>query len=185
VRNTESLQIAVPHVDHVEANPLAGATGMKSPIDVLVAHERLGHLNLQSLLKYMKLSGVKLTGDPSTVQECDVCKIAKAKRLPVNEKAEHRASKPLECVHTDICVLRLESIRGSRYMLVTSNDYSRYVDVDYLKKKSQAPSSLRDRIELWEKQIGSSVKTVMCDNGTELVSQEQREYYRKNESSCW
>src|SRR5512137_1576793 len=64
-------------------------------------------------------------------------------------------------------------------MLVTSDDYSRYVDVDFLKKKSDAPAALQDRIELWEKPIGSSVVTVMCDNGTELVSQGQREYYRK------
>jgi hypothetical protein len=92
----------------------------------------------------MKESGVKLTGDPNSVDQCEVCKAAKAKRLPVKDKAENRAKEPLEIIHTDINVLPLESIRGSRYMLVTSDDFSRYVDVDFLAKKSQATQSLRN-----------------------------------------
>ena len=63
--------------------------------------------------------------------------------------------KPMEIIHTDICgPMPIESMGGSHYILMFTDDYSRYTIVYFLKSKDETLSKFKEYVYLVENQTG-------------------------------
>lgn len=155
-------------------------------------HCRLGHLNynyVNQLLTKEMVDGMSYDADSKPNKECEACLRGKMKKEAFPKKSEHRATRPFELVHSDICgPMQVESKGGSKYMLTFKDDYSRYTTVYFVKHKSETLSKFQEYVNAVEKQTGQGiktlniyadedeVKTIRSDNGGEYNSKNFDKY---------
>ena len=99
-------------------------------------HNRFGHLNN----KYLKeMSSKKMVEGLSIVSgkeesSCEACIMGKMQKISCPKESQHRATKLLEVIHSDVCgPMQVDSVGGSRYLLTFTDDFSRYKTVYFLK----------------------------------------------------
>jgi len=92
-----------------------------------------------------------------------------------------RASVCLELVHADLCgPMSVESLGGSRYFLLFTDDYSRMSWVYFLKFKSKTFENFKKYKSFVERQSGCRIKTLRTDRGGEFISNEFNTYCEEN-----
>ena len=128
-------------------------------------HAQFGHLSYSTLQQAHKdglVDGLPAVGASSTV--CQSCLRGKQTRLSFPQEATHRASKPLELVHSDLCgPMSSESVNDASYMMLIIDDFSRYTWAFFLKSKDLAFPSFKDwRVEV-EKQFEHKVKALRTE----------------------
>lgn len=164
----------------IEFDPNSQANMASSAASMATWHERLGHVNAETLKK-MKSSGSVVGLDFKASQEffCEPCVLSKQKRVshPVSTT---RASVPGELFHMDICgPFSTPSFGGSNYYVVLKDDFSNYCFLYFLKQRSDILSKLEDFVVLCEA-AGHPVKRIRSDQAREFVSEEAKKFYRKN-----
>jgi hypothetical protein len=104
-------------------------------------HRRLGHLDIQAVLKLANRDmavGIPELRTTTVKERCQDCLVGRMVRKPF-KPTERRTTKPLELVHSDLCgPMKTASIGESRYFMLLIDDFSRYTAVFFLKKKSDA-----------------------------------------------
>lgn len=75
--------------------------------------------------------------------------------------------------------LHLTSYSGYNYALVVVDEWSRYVMVRLLKKKSEATQALIDLIRQKRVLTGKPLKRVNTDGGTEILNKEMKDFLRE------
>jgi len=99
--------------------------------------------------------------------------------FPINKAWS--ASNYLKLVHADVCgQMGVESLRGSRYFLLFTNDYSRMSWVYFLKLKLETFENFKHFKALVEKQSGCPLKTLRSDRGGEFTSNEFAIFCKRN-----
>ena len=139
----------------------------------LLWHYRLGHPSIKYLNEYKKrndfLQNVKF--NPELINSCEVCKLAKMKRLPF-ENNRKRYKNPLQLINADIMgpINPLSFAGNFKYILVTVDDATRYAKTYYLKNKSEAGDKLEKFISHVRNLIGYNAKLcyVRADNAKEF-----------------
>ena len=101
-------------------------------------HRELGHVSADKL-KHMSrcglVKGLEMP-DGGTMDFCEACQFGKQTRKPFPHEASVSESL-LDLVHSDICgPMPTDSLRGKRYILTFTDDFSRYSVVYFLKSKS-------------------------------------------------
>ena len=72
----------------------------------------------------------------------------------------------LEIVHTDLCgPIEVQSYKGDKYIMLFVDDYSRMMAVMFLKKKFDAFQMFKWFLEIFEKEIGKSLKYLRLESG--------------------
>ena len=75
---------------------------------------------------------------------CETCARSNAKNInsaPVHKKT---SSKPYDIVHTDLASpFSVQSLDGTNYYMTLIDDHTRYVEIYFLKKKSEAIDHLK------------------------------------------
>ena len=95
--------------------------------------------------------------------------MGKMHKNPFPKVSPHRASRPYEIIHSDICgPMQVDSIGGSRYMITFTDDYSRYTVAYFIKKKDEALTKFKEFVNYVENQ--SKVEILRSDNGGEYKS---------------
>ncbi|OMO72757.1 hypothetical protein CCACVL1_17615 [Corchorus capsularis] len=95
--------------------------------DLNLWHQRLGHVNNQSLSNLQK-NELVVNLPKFDVDEfiCEACRLGKLCRAPFPAKSAWRASMKLQLVHTDICgPVRTSSLNG-RYFILFIDDFNRF-----------------------------------------------------------
>lgn len=161
----KALQVNVPSKDVGVAKPVA------VPQNIMMWHQRLGHLNIADM---NKLSNEGLTKDHFNVKanklDCETCHKAKIHQLPYKTSAE-RAKEKLELVHSDICgPMRTASKQGAKYFVTFIDDKTRFVHVEFLKAKSEVFEAFMKFKSLAENASGCKIKTLRTDNAKEYLS---------------
>lgn len=88
-----------------------------------VWHKRLGHPSFSRIKRLPHL--VSHVFD-NNLTHCDVCPLAKHKRLPFPSNSQDTSSCPFELIHRDIWgPFQSQSIDGFKYFLTIVDDYSR------------------------------------------------------------
>lgn len=134
-------------------------------------HNRYGHLNFQSLKQLHDKEMVSGIGKIGAFDgKCGTCMKAKVCSLPY-QRSENRATELLELVHTDLCgPMQKFSLGGSKYFLLFTDDYSRFMVAYFIKTKDEVYEKFLSYKKLVERQTGKNIKRVRSDNGGEFVN---------------
>jgi len=143
-----------------------------STVDSLqVWHERLGHQNKQYVEKYLKKHGITYTKDNEL---CEACILGKQHRLSFGTRMTV-IGKPGELIHADVCgPMQEDSFRGYRYFVNFKDEFSKYRDVYFLKKKSEVAEKLKQFLAKAQT-VGHTVKELLTDGGGEFNNKEVRQ----------
>ena len=139
-------------------------------------HLRLGHLNLQDVKKLASknmVEGMSVNSSNSvSVTDCEGCALGKQTRLPFPSSSSKTAN-VLDLVHSDVCgPMSVASVGGSSYFITFIDDFSRYVWVHIIKRKSDALEKFKSFLALIENQTDRQLKRFRSDNGGEYFSGE-------------
>ena len=158
-------------------------SSLSSSPSLLLWHQRYGHLNMKDVVQNSKnnVVGMEINGDDDEVHrasECEACALGKMHKLPFPKQSQHRSTKLLEIIHSDLCgPMQVESVGGSRYVLTFTDDCSRYSVVYFLKKKSEVLSKFQEFVNYVENTSGHAcvrtlniVNKIRSDNGGEYTS---------------
>jgi len=106
---------------------------------------------------------------------CKVCDQAKIYVLPFGEDTQ--AKNILELVHTDICgPMNVKSFGNARYFATFIDDKTRYVEVVFLKSRSDILEEFKKYQLRVAKETGRKITKLRSDNAKEYVSKEFNDY---------
>ena len=130
-------------------------------------HHTLGHCNVQDVLKLEKVVDGMVISEKQNF-DCSTCFMGKMVETR-NHKADVKATKPLELIHTDLsgCVTPT-SYDNSKYCMNFIDDYSGLTVVYFLKNKSDATAAAAKFIASMAPY--GEIKRLRCDNGTEYTA---------------
>ncbi|GJX36030.1 retrovirus-related pol polyprotein from transposon TNT 1-94 [Tanacetum coccineum] len=105
-------------------------------------HRRLNHLNFGTINDLARKDLVR--GLPRLKFEkdhlCSACQLGKSKKFSHRPKSENTNMEVLNTLHMDLCgPMRVQSIKGKKYILVIVDDYSRFTWVKFLSSKDETP----------------------------------------------
>ena len=149
-------------------------------------HRRLGHLH-HGALKFMKHISMGLPkGTLAQSDTCKGCTMGKYAKATFHEK-ESRASGILERVHSDMCgphsdvcgPFSIASTTKHKYYVIFVDDFSRTCWIYFMQKKDQTFSKFIEFKALVEKDTSKHVKALRSDNGGEYISNEFKNFYKK------
>ena len=134
------------------------------------------------------VDGLNYDVDTQSQKECEACVLGKMQKKPFPKQSQHRATRPHEIVHSDVCgPMQVESKGGSKYMLTFTDDFSRYTTAYFIKSKSEVLSKFMEYVNSVEKLSGhqimklnilaeEDVKVLRSDNGGEYTSDKFTEF---------
>ncbi|KAG7540628.1 Zinc finger CCHC-type [Arabidopsis thaliana x Arabidopsis arenosa] len=141
--------------------------------DLELWHKRLGHMNVQTLIKIVNAGVVR--GVPKLAEKlesvCSVCN--KGMQIKVNYKKvpEIETKKVLELIHIDLMgPVQMESINGKKYIFVLVDDFSRYTWVQFLREKSEAVESFKILALQLQNEKGRIIQ-IRSDHGREFQNE--------------
>jgi hypothetical protein len=92
---------------------------------------------------------------------CEGCVLGKHPQEKFNKGKTHKASFPLDLIHSDLMGPFLHpSIREARYVLIFVDDFSRFTWTFFLRPKSDIFQHLKDFKALVETQSGKKMKSL-------------------------
>ncbi|CEM32040.1 unnamed protein product [Vitrella brassicaformis CCMP3155] len=134
-----------------------------------LAHQRFLHYNDAAIDQLQQVCRNAPDVERSKKEEgeehkCEVCVQAKVKIRPyLGDALRHSA--PGDLMHVDLAQIKQLSERGFKWLMVMMDDYSRYVQAYFLKKKSTAPKAFMHYC------MASRIpKAVRTDGGAELIA---------------
>ncbi|GJX77946.1 retrovirus-related pol polyprotein from transposon TNT 1-94 [Tanacetum coccineum] len=93
-------------------------------------------------------------------------------------KSKNTNIEVLHTLHMDLCgPMRVQSIKGKKYILVIVDDYSRFTWVKFLRSKDETPEFVTNFLKQIQVGLNKTVRFIRTDNGTEFVNQVMSEYY--------
>ena len=115
-------------------------------------HRRLGHravstvrkaLQEQSISFHEEESDDSIRGDGSDTAACEECMPFKAVRKTISKRAKGHDAPPGAILHLDLLGPFPASVHGSKYALVLVDEHTRFVELTFLKRKSEVCDALR------------------------------------------
>lgn len=97
---------------------------------------------------------------------CNACQIGKHLKLPF-QKSLNQSNQPFEIIHSDIWTSPIASLSGCRYYVLFLDDFSHYLWVYPIRRKSDVFSKFLHFSAYVSNQFKTSIKTFLCDNGGE------------------
>ncbi len=136
-------------------------------------HRKFGHID-NNIIRHMinyKLINVKLNADKEIA--CEDCIRAKHQRLPFPDASNSRASKVGDLIHSDLTgPITPTTLNGNKYLLMFTDDYSRFTTGFYIKHKSETLTCWRIYAERVKNISGSYPRIIRSDNGREYKNNE-------------
>jgi len=160
-------------------SPITHALHANAPSPFSSWHKRLGHLNVDDVVRLGKAGRLdnegywisnEVTEDKNAFQ-CPSCIMGGGKRLPTHLHTP-RASHPLETLYVDLFgPTRTLGPRHERYQLTIYDDYSRrYHVVPLVDKRSiTVATAMENYINYGETQTGYKCKAIRSDRGSEFL----------------
>nr|KYP41492.1 Retrovirus-related Pol polyprotein from transposon TNT 1-94 [Cajanus cajan] len=135
-------------------------------------HLQFGYLHYSGLKELEKKKMVYGLPNMDYIKKfCEGCVFGKQARTNFQKKAEYRARRSLELVHTDICgPITSKSFSEKRYFIIFIDDYIRKTWVYFLKEKSEAFEAFKNFKAMVEKTTNLYIKALQSDRGGEYMS---------------
>lgn len=131
-------------------------------------YHRLGHASVESIRELAQkqfVSGLDLSRPHVASNSCDDC--MKGKQRKKSMKYKHiRAAAVGDVIHSDLCgPMSVESFGGSRYYVSFIDEYSGFVTIVPIAKKSDVAESFKKYYAWIERKCNCTVKQLHCDGG--------------------
>nr|GEW01088.1 retrovirus-related Pol polyprotein from transposon TNT 1-94 [Tanacetum cinerariifolium] len=111
---------------------------------------------------------------------CSACAMGKSMKKSHKPKSEDTNQEKLYLLHMDLCgLMRVESVNGKKYILVSVDDYSQFTWVKFLRSKYEAPDFIIKFLKMIQVRLKVAVRRIRTDNGTEFINQTLRAYYEE------
>nr|GEU68803.1 hypothetical protein [Tanacetum cinerariifolium] len=143
-------------------------------------HRHLSHLNFDSINLLLKndivigLPKLKFIKD----HLCSSCELGKASKKSFYTNTTPSSKRRLQLLDMDLCgPMRVESINGTKHVLVIVDDYSRYTWTHFLRSKYETPEVLIDFLKLVQRGLHAQVRTVRTDKGTKFLNKTLHAYF--------
>ncbi len=140
--------------------------------DLETIHRRLGHLNVDSIIKLISMStGIEM---PKSISKffCETCVLAKQAKH-ISKSPATRALLPGERINTDLVgPITPIGYDGFKYGLLLTDDASCTTTGVLLKNKNQVKVELPKYTERMQTQYGIIIQAVRSDHGGEYIDQE-------------
>ncbi|GKA42967.1 retrovirus-related pol polyprotein from transposon TNT 1-94, partial [Tanacetum coccineum] len=145
-------------------------------------HRRLSHLNFGTINDLTKLDLVD--GLPKFKYGkdhlCSACETRKSKKASHPPKLIPSDYSKLELLHMYLCgLIRVASVNGKKYILVTVDDFSRFTWVYFLHSKDKTPEIIKKFIAQAQLNYKAKVCKIQTDNGTGFKNATLKAYYEK------
>jgi hypothetical protein len=113
--------------------------------DILVWHARLSHLSLPAIKRLSNaVGGIQLHAKSPSTCTCEACNMGKMFRKPFQPSEDKTKTRLLELIHSDVIgPMQTQTMRGYRYIIMFTDDNSRYTEVYFMKAKSEAPAKFK------------------------------------------
>lgn len=136
-------------------------------------HSRLIHADLESIRQLSGrdlVTGLDLRDAKRSTQDCEGC-IKENQYKSVMRSKPFRATKTGEVIHSDVCgPISVDSIGGSRYFVTFIDEFSGFITVVTIAKRSEVVDNFK-RYHRWlERKYDCRIKTLHCDGGGEYIS---------------
>lgn len=157
----------------IEDNNESTASANSCTSEIENWHNRYGHLNEKNLKQLILKNLVNGMSFDSSEQLtfCETCVLGKHSATTFPQKSLTKSDKILELIHSDVYgPMRVQSIGGATYFVTFIDDKSRYVEVFFLKSKSEAKKSFLKFKNCAENQ--AEKKILRTDNGLEYCGAE-------------
>src|SRR4051812_18844169 len=133
-----NLDCGNTHINNIEAKRLK-----LSDNSTYMWQCRLGHIGVKRMNK-LHSDGLLESLVFESLERCEACLMGKMAKTPFSGMME-RATDLLEIIHTDVCgPMSVSSRGGYRYILIFTDDLSRYGYIYFMKHKSETSRSLRN-----------------------------------------
>ena len=145
---------------------------MAATNNINIWHQRLGHLNYESL---------KIMGFKGEEKFCEPCQLAKSKKKPFNKLKEKTTNK-LESIHIDLCgPMKTKGLYGETYFLAITDEATDFTTVQTFKTKQAGDigASIKDYIVEMERQNDAKVKEIVMDGGKEFTNEKLTSWLTK------
>nr|CAH0098495.1 unnamed protein product [Daphnia galeata] len=141
-----------------------------------VWHQRLAHVNTKTIRRMFTqgiVDGLDLHQTPEEKSSpCWGCAEGKMHRTSFKE-GRNRATRLGELIHSDVCgPMSTPTLAGSNYYVTFKDDFSGWVVVNFMKKKSEVPQLFRQFAATVRNKTNYNVLTLRSDNGGEYSSNE-------------
>jgi hypothetical protein len=137
-------------------------------------HQKYGHMGFEILIKSVSLSEKKILSKQK-LSKCVSCPFGKLRAQP-SVSSLHVAKQMLQRQCCDTWPFPVKNYDGSKHVLITVDEFTRYVNVFPLQKKGHAQKTMLTHIQNMEVEHSPlRVRQIRCDNGTELLSNYLRE----------
>nr|GFB59067.1 hypothetical protein [Tanacetum cinerariifolium] len=111
---------------------------------------------------------------------CSACAMGKSTKKSHKPKSGDTNQEKLYLLHMDLCgPMRVESVKGKKYILVIVDDYSRFTWVKFMRSKDETPMFIIKFLKMIQVRLNVPVRRIRTDNGTEFVNQTLRDYYEE------
>ena len=135
-------------------------------------HARLGHAyskNIRELIQKDAVKGLDLKNPKSDSDVCDACLQGKQRRKSLKPK-EIRARSVGEVIHSDVSgKLAIASLGGSWYYVTFIDEFSGYMVVVPIKKKSDVADKFKQFHKWFERRYSCVIQRLHCDGGGEYT----------------
>ena len=135
-------------------------------------HQRLGHMNYQSLYRLVHQGCLQGINVPVAQlkqlhnDKCEVCVMAKHRRAAAPPR-EDRAEGIMHTLHSDVEVYPEKGLDGSVYAVTLMDECSSNAGIVTLSHKSGVEESMKTMILRWESVTGKKAKYLITDRGGE------------------
>ena len=131
--------------------------------------------------------GLNVSGNldiPTTL--CSGCELGKFTRSPL-KIGRNRANRIGELIHSDVWgPIATPSLGGARYYVTFKDDFSGYLTVYFMKKKSEVPAYLRLYAAMLLNETGNYILTLRSDNGrAEYINNENKGQSKKKRGKLY
>ncbi|KAL4385094.1 hypothetical protein GQ457_15G024750 [Hibiscus cannabinus] len=128
-------------------------------------HFRLGHPSIQRMKHF---SSLEASIPVDSTHTCDICHLAKHKRLPFPTSVSISDS-VFDLVHLDVWgPFPVKSLYGHHYFLTIVDDKSRHLWVYPMKQKSEVRELITNFCKMVETQFSRNIKCIRTDNAKEF-----------------
>src|ERR1700761_204137 len=148
------------------------ATSSTLPLDLNLLHRRLGHHNdVKKMLRKNLVTGAKLTSNQMPDPICEPCLAGKLNAAPFPSTG-HRASAPLDLIHSDLKQYKVFTREGWKHRVVFADDHTGFKLAIHMKHKSGTFQAFKRFKAYAENHFGRKIKALQEDEGEEYMSTE-------------